>query len=365
MSSTLGRVFRLTTFGESHGPCVGAVVDGCPARLALTEADIQPQLSRRRPGQSSLTTPRDEKDKVQIISGVENGLTLGSPVALWVANEDRRPSDYGHLRQVPRPSHADFTYMAKYGVLAASGGGRASARETVGRCAGGAVAEKLLRDWYGVEITAWVSSVGGIDAPAALLGREITRAEVDQTAVRCPDPESAERMENLIKQALDAGDSAGGVITCVCRNVPAGWGEPVFDKIDALLGRAMLSIQATVGFEIGAGFAATRMRGSQHNDPFVMKGARLGTSTNHSGGVQGGITNGEPIVFRVGFKPVATIKVPQQTVDYEGRPVLLENKGRHDPCVLPRAVPIVESMTALVLADMALIAGGYEHARPV
>jgi chorismate synthase len=188
---------------------------------------------------------------------------------------------------------------------------------------------------------------------------------VDQTAVRCPDPESAERMENLIKQALDAGDSAGGVITCVCRNVPAGWGEPVFDKIDALLGRAMLSIQATVGFEIGAGFAATRMRGSQHNDPFVMKGARLGTSTNHSGGVQGGITNGEPIVFRVGFKPVATIKVPQQTVDYEGRPVLLENKGRHDPCVLPRAVPIVESMTALVLADMALIAGGYEHARPV
>lgn len=365
MASTIGRVFRLTTFGESHGPCVGAVVDGCPSRLALTEADIQPQLTRRRPGQSSLTTPREEQDKVRILSGVENGLTLGSPVALWVSNDDRRPADYGHLRKVPRPSHADFTYMTKYGVLASSGGGRASARETVGRCAGGAVADKLLRDWFGVAITAWVSSVGDVHAPAELTERVITRDEVDRTPVRCPDAETADRMMTLIKQVLDAGDSIGGVITCVCRNVPAGWGEPVFDKIDALLGRAMLSIQATVGFEIGSGFAATRMRGSQHNDPFVMKNGKLGTRTNYSGGVQGGISNGEPIVFRVGFKPVATIKVPQQTVDFDGNPVLLENKGRHDPCVLPRAVSIVESMSALVLADMALIAGGYEHSRPV
>jgi chorismate synthase len=364
MASTIGRMFRVTTYGESHGVAVGAIVDGCPARIPLTEADIQPQLDRRRPGQSKLTTPRDEKDKVRILSGTENGLTLGSPIGLWVANDDKRPGDYNHLANVPRPGHADFTYRGKYGILADSGGGRSSARETIGRVAGGAVAEKCLRLWHEVSITAWVSSVGSIEAPD-LTEEPITREMVDRQIVRCPDPAAAACMETLIAEALDEGDSVGGVVTCVCRNVPAGWGEPVFDKADAMLGRAMLSIPATVGFEIGAGFAATRMRGSQHNDPFTMKNGKLGLKTNHCGGFLGGITTGEPLVFRVGFKPVSTIKKPQHTMGYDGKPVVLENKGRHDPCVLPRAVAIVESMTALVLADMALMAGGYEYARPV
>jgi chorismate synthase len=357
-------MFRLTTYGESHGPSVGAIVDGCPARLALCEADIQPQLDRRRPGQSALTTPRDEKDQVRILSGVDRGLTLGSPIGLWVANEDRRPADYSHLDQVPRPGHADFTYRAKYGILAGSGGGRASARETIGRVAGGAIADKLLREWHGVSIVAWVSQVGDVAAPD-LTGTALARRDVDAQLVRCPDAGTARRMQALIEQVRDAGDSIGGVITCVCRGVPAGWGEPVFDKVDALLGRAMLSIQATVGVEIGAGFSATRMRGSAHNDPFERSDGGLRLRTNHCGGVLGGITTGDPLVFRVGFKPVSTIKVPQSTVGYDGEPVVLENKGRHDPCVLPRAVVIVESMAALVLADLAMVAGGYEHGRPV
>ena len=353
MSSSFGTILRVTTFGESHSGGVGAVVDGCPPRLPLTTADIQPQLDRRRPGQSALTTPRAEADTVSILSGVENGLTLGTPIALLVMNRDMQPGDYAGLANIPRPSHADFTYQMKYGIRAASGGGRASARETVGRVAAGAVAEKILRVRWNVDIVAWVSAVGAVDAPD-LTGRVLSRADVDQSAVRCPDAAAAQRMEADIVAARDAGDSVGGIVTCVCRNVPAGWGEPVFDKLEALLAQAMLSLPATKGFEIGSGFAGARLRGSAHNDAFVNKGGRLGTATNRSGGVQGGLSNGEPLVFRVAFKPPATIRRPQPTVDFDGRPVTLAAAGRHDPCVVPRAVPVVEAMAALVLADAAL-----------
>ena len=353
MSSTLGTLFRVTTFGESHCKGVGAIVDGCPPGLELTEADIQPQLSRRRPGQSDLSTPRQEADQVTIYSGTEFGRTLGTPVMLLVNNKDQRPGDYSEMSRIPRPSHADFTYQMKYGVRASSGGGRSSARETIGRVAAGAIAEKWLRQTFGTEIVAWVSAVGDIEAPAVDIDR-ISRAEVDAQIVRCPDAATAERMQARIKEVLEAKDSTGGILTCVCRNVPIGLGEPVFDKLEARLAQAMLSLPATKGFDIGSGFAGTRMRGSQHNDPFMQKEGRLGTRTNFSGGVQGGISNGEPIVFRVAFKPVATIGMAQETVNFDGKSVVLEAKGRHDPCVVPRAVPIVESMTALVLIDLAL-----------
>ena len=353
MSSTLGTVFRVTTFGESHCKGVGAIVDGCPAGMELTEADIQPQLSRRRPGQSDLSTPRQEADQVTIYSGTEFGRTLGTPIMLLVNNKDQRPGDYCEMSRIPRPSHADFTYQMKYGVRASSGGGRSSARETIGRVAAGAIAEKWLRQTFGTEIVAWVSAVGDIEAPAMDIER-INRPEVDAQIVRCPDAATAARMEARIKEVLEAKDSTGGILTCVCRNVPIGLGEPVFDKLEARLAQAMLSLPATKGFDIGSGFAGTRMRGSQHNDPFIQKEGRLGTRTNFSGGVQGGISNGEPIVFRVAFKPVATIGMAQETVNFDGTPVVLEAKGRHDPCVVPRAVPIVESMTALVLIDLAL-----------
>ena len=356
MSSTFGTLFRVTTFGESHCPGVGVVVDGCPPRMALTEADIQPQLDRRRPGQSRLTTDRDETDRVQILSGVENGTTLGTPLALFVANRDVRPSDYKSMADSPRPSHADFTYQAKYGIRASSGGGRSSARETVGRVAAGAVAEKFLSGRFGISIVAWVEAVGSIRSEAVDI-ETIDRRRVDAAPVRCPDPAAAAKMVQTIEEVKALGDSAGGIISCVCRNVPAGWGEPVFDKMEARLAQAMMSIPATKGFEIGSGFAGTRMRGSSHNDPFVLKAGGLGTKTNYSGGVQGGISNGEPIVFRVAFKPVATIGLSQQTVDFKGKPVTLNAKGRHDPCVVPRAVPIVEAMAALVLADLALRQG--------
>jgi chorismate synthase len=352
MSSSIGTLFRVSTFGESHGVGVGAIVDGCPSGLQLSEADIQPQLDRRRPGQSDLTTPREEADRVTILSGVENGLTLGTPIGLLVHNKDQRPGDYGEMMQVPRPSHADFTYQAKYGTRASSGGGRSSARETIGRVASGAIAEKILREQWGVEIVAWVSSVGNVDA-AGVDPESITRDEVDATLSRCPDTASSEQMEALVREVLEAKDSIGGVVSCVCRNLPVGWGEPVFDKLDAMLAQAMLSLPATKGFEIGSGFAGTKLRGSQHNDPFVQKDHRLGTVTNHAGGMLGGISNGEPVVFRVAFKPVATIGQSQQTVDFDGNQVILEAKGRHDPCVVPRAVPIVESMAALVLLDLA------------
>ena len=353
MSSSFGTLFRVATFGESHGVGVGAVVDGCPPNLALCEADIQLQLDRRRPGQSDLTTPRQEADRVTILSGVEHGRTLGTPIGLLVRNQDQRPGDYREMDAVPRPSHADYTYQLKYGVRASSGGGRSSARETIGRVAAGAIAEKVLRERWGVEIIAWVSSVGEVES-AAIDAEQLSRAQVDGNPVRCPDPAAAERMTALIREVRDAKDSIGGVISCACRNVPPGWGEPVFDKLEAKLAQAMLSLPATKGFEIGSGFAGTRLRGSRHNDPFVKKGERLGTLTNHAGGVLGGISNGEPLLFRVAFKPVATIGQPQQTVDLAGNPVELAAKGRHDPCVVPRAVPIVETMTALVLLDLAL-----------
>jgi chorismate synthase len=353
MSSSFGTLFRVTTFGESHGTGVGAVIDGCPPKIKLCEADIQTQLDRRRPAQSRLTTSRKEADRIAVWSGVENGKTLGTPIALMVKNTDQRPEDYRRLRSVPRPSHADYTYLRKYGIRALSGGGRASARETVGRVAGGAIAEKFLSEQYGIEIVAWVSAVYNIEAPPADFAR-INRKQVDRSTVRCPHLQTAEKIEDAILEAQKAGDSLGGIITCVCRNVPAGLGEPVFDKAEALLAQAMLSIPAAKGFEIGSGFDGSRMRGSAHNDAFIKKGARLGTKSNYSGGVQGGISNGEPIILRVAFKPPATISLPQKTVDFEGREVVLEATGRHDPCVLPRAVPIVESMSALVIADLAL-----------
>ncbi|GFO54185.1 chorismate synthase [Geomonas sp. Red276] len=353
MSSLFGTLYRVSTFGESHCQAVGAVVDGCPAGLALSEEDIQPQLNRRRPGQSTLTTPRNEEDAVTILSGVENGFTLGTPIALMVRNLDQRPGDYQEMSAVPRPSHADFTYQEKYGRRAASGGGRSSARETIGRVAAGAIAEKFLCQRHGVEIVAWVDSVGGIAGGAVDLAR-IERALVDASPVRCPDPKAAQSMIELISQVRDNKDSVGGVVGCVCRNVPVGLGEPVFDKLEALLAHAMLSIPATKGFEIGSGFAGSAMRGSRHNDPFVRKGERLGTATNYSGGVQGGISNGEAIYFRVAFKPPATIGLSQQTAAFDGSETVLQAQGRHDPCVVPRAVPIVESMAALVIMDLLL-----------
>ena len=353
MSSTFGTLYRVTTYGESHGKGVGAIVDGFPPQIRLSEADIQPQLDRRRPGQSNLTTDRSEADRVSILSGVENGLSLGTPIAVFVANKDQIPSDYKKMQAVPRPSHADYTYQAKYGIRASSGGGRSSARETIGRVAAGAMAEKFLFESYKVEIVAWISSVGIVQAPD-VDNDKITRAKVDHHIVRCPHPSTAAHMQAAIETAKADKDSIGGVVSCVCRGVPAGWGEPVFEKLEAKLAQAMLSIPATKGFEIGSGFSGTRMHGSEHNDPFVMKDGRLGTITNYSGGIQGGISNGEPIVFRVAGNPPATIGQSQHTADDDGRKVTLEAKGRHDPCVVPRAVPIVEAMSALVLADFAL-----------
>jgi len=353
MSSTFGTIYRVSTFGESHCKAVGAIVDGCPPRIPLTEADIQPQLDRRRPGQSKVATARAESDTVTILSGTENGVTLGTPIGLYVPNKDQRPGDYQEMNQIPRPSHADYTYQMKYGIKASSGGGRSSARETIGRVAAGAIAEKILKLKFGIEIVAWVSSVGSLDGEVD--AASVTRAIVDGTMVRCPDAVASAKMEQAIVDAKNAGDSLGGIVSCVCRNIPAGWGEPVFDKLEATFAHAMMSIPATKAFEIGSGFSGTRLPGSQHNDPFIKRGDRLGTATNYSGGIQGGISNGEPIVFRVAFKPPATISRAQSTVDFSGNPVVLEAKGRHDPCVVPRAIPIVESMAALVLLDAALI----------
>ncbi|EDQ88595.1 uncharacterized protein MONBRDRAFT_32779 [Monosiga brevicollis MX1] len=352
--STFGTYFRVTTFGESHCKGVGAIVDGVPPRLALTEEDVQPQLTRRRPGQSKLTTPRNESDRVTIMSGTEFGRTLGTPIGLFVPNQDQRPKDYGSTSHAPRPSHADFTYMSKYGTHASSGGGRSSARETIGRVAGGAIAEKWLREAFGIEIVAWVSAVGS-ETESDVDVDTITREQVDEhLPVRSGTAEAVERFSNVIKDCKAKQDSTGGVVSCVCRNVPAGWGEPCFDKLEAKLAHAMMSIPATKGFEVGSGFSGTRMRGSTHNDLFVKKGDGLGTATNNSGGIQGGISNGENIVFRIAFKPPATIGQQQQSVNFQGEDDVVAAKGRHDPCVVPRAIPIVEAMAALVLADLAL-----------
>lgn len=354
MSSSLGQLLRISTFGESHCAAVGVVVDGVPPRLELEPKDIQGQLDRRRPGQSQLSTERNEADQVEILSGIENGLTLGSPIGLLVRNKDQRPQDYGTMSQIPRPSHADLTYRQKYGIHAASGGGRSSARETIGRVAAGAIAEKFLYRDYGIEIVAWVSSVGNVQAGPLDLDA-VTRADVDANEVRCPDAQAAALMRAQIVEARQDKDSVGGVLSCVCRHLPAGLGEPAFDRLEARLAHAMLSIPATKGFEIGSGFAGSAQRGSRHNDPYCFKNGRLATLTNNSGGVQGGISNGEHLFFRVAFKPPATIGLAQETVDYQGNRVRLEARGRHDPCVVPRAVPIVESMAALVIADLALI----------
>lgn len=364
--STFGTLFKVTTFGESHCKGVGAIVEGVPPRMQLTEADIQPQLTRRRPGQSRLTTPRDEKDKVTILSGTEFGITLGTPVGLFVKNEDHRPRDYGEMKDVPRPSHADYTYQIKYGVRASSGGGRASARETIGRVAAGAIAEKWLREKYTTDIVSWVSQVGAVKASRELEGRPITRDDVDKHLVRCPDEDAAAAMTKVIEAARDSQDSIGGVVTCVIRHPPGGVGEPCFDKLTATLAHAMMSIPATKGFEVGSGFDGVEMRGSQHNDMFYRKEEKrsgrgdggkhaLGTVTNNSGGIQGGISNGEDIVFRIAFKAASTIGQAQSTADFQGDVGVLAAKGRHDPCVVPRAVPIVEAMAALVLADAALV----------
>jgi chorismate synthase len=360
MGNEFGTIFRVSTWGESHGGAVGAVVDGCPARLPLAETDLQPQLDRRRPGQSPLTTPRREPDQVRILSGVFEGRTLGTPLLLLVENRDARPGAYEKMQEVYRPSHADFTYEAKHGIRDWQGGGRASARETVGRVAAGAIAEKILRLAEGVEIVAYVKRIANLEAriaPAwegiegAIDPLRLTRKRVDETPVRCPDPETAARMIRRIERVRREGDSLGGVIEAVVRKVPAGLGEPVFDKLEADLAKAMLSLPATKGFEIGSGFAGTRLKGSEHNDAFVVRRGRIHTRTNRSGGVQGGISNGEPILFRVAFKPTATIRKRQETVDRRGRKRWLEARGRHDPCVLPRAVPLVEAMAALVLVD--------------
>jgi chorismate synthase len=353
MSSSFGTLFRISTFGESHCKAVGVVIDGCPPGLSLAAEDIQPQLNRRRPGQSALSTDRQEADQVIILSGTENGKTLGTPIALQVANKDQRPQDYGTMRDIPRPSHADYTYQMKYGIRASSGGGRSSARETIGTVASGAVADKILREKFHIEIVAWVSSVGEIDA-GPIDSKAITRPDVDATVIRCPDHATAAKMAKVVAELKEKGDSVGGIVSCVIRNVPVGLGEPTYEKLEAKLAQAMLAIPATKGFEIGSGFAGTRMRGSEHNDPFTQKGGRLGTTTNNSGGVQGGISNGEPIELRIAFKPPATISLPQNTVDFAGEAAILEAKGRHDPCVVARAVPIVEGMAALVILDMLL-----------
>ena len=352
MGNTFGHLFRITTWGESHGGGVGVVIDGCPPRVELTEADIQPDLDRRRPGQSSIVTPRQESDTVQILSGTFEGKTLGTPISMWVKNQDMRPEAYSEMATKFRPSHADYTYQAKYGFRNWQGGGRTSARETIGRVAAGAVAKKILRQRFGVEVLACVSQVQNITAQIDL--ENITLPQIESNPIRCPDPEAAARMIARIEEARSAGDSVGGIIHGLARKVPAGWGEPVFDRLEADLAKAMLSLPATKGFDIGSGFDGIRLTGLQHNDPIRSENGRVFTTSNRSGGIQGGISNGETIYFRVAFKPVATVMHEQDTVDQNLQNTTLRGRGRHDPCVLPRAVPMVEAMTALVLLDHAL-----------
>lgn len=352
MANSFGNLFRITTWGESHGGGVGVVVDGCPPKLALSEADIQPDLDRRRPGQSKIVTPRKEADQVQILSGVFEGKTLGTPISMWVRNEDARPEAYSEMATKFRPSHADYTYQAKYGIRNWQGGGRSSARETIGRVAAGAIAKKLLRERYGVEVLAFVKQVQKISAEIDV--EKVKFADVESNIVRCPDAAAAEKMIRLIEKMRRAGDTVGGIVEGVARGVPAGWGEPVFDRLEADLGKAMLSLPASKAFEIGSGFSSILLTGTQHNDAFRSKGGKVFTTTNRSGGVQGGISNGQTIYFRIAFKPVATVMTEQETVDVDWKNTTLKGRGRHDPCVLPRAVPIVEAMTALVLIDHAL-----------
>ena len=352
MGNSFGELFQITTWGESHGAGVGVVIDGCPPRISLSEKDIQPDLDRRRPGQSRITTQRKEADRVQIVSGTFKGKTLGTPISMIVTNADQRPEAYTEMETKYRPSHADYTYDAKYGIRAWPGGGRTSARETIGRVAAGAVAKKILKKQYGVEVLACVEQVQKI--AAKINPDKFTLKQVETNIVRCPDKAKAEKMIRLIERMRKAGDSVGGVLLGVARGVPVGWGEPVFDRLEADLAKAMLSLPASKGFEIGSGFGGIALKGSEHNDPFRMRGGKVRTTTNRSGGVQGGISNGETIHFRIAFKPTATILQQQNTVSAKGENVKLKARGRHDPCVLPRAVPMVEAMTALVLVDHAL-----------
>jgi chorismate synthase len=346
--NSIGQVFRVTTFGESHGEMIGVVIDGCPAGLELDEAYVQQQLDRRKPGQSKITTQRKEADQVRFVSGVFEGKTTGAPLAALIQNEDQRSKDYSHIADQYRPSHADFTYDKKYGHRDYRGGGRSSARETAARVIAGSVARLLLKK-FGVEISAYVSQVGNIRLTKS--SDELDLAQTETNMIRCPDAETASQMISLIESVRKNGDTIGGVISCVIRGCPVGLGEPVFDRLHADLGKAMLSINAVKGFEYGSGFAGVELRGSQHNDSFVNENGKIKTVTNHSGGIQGGISNGMPIEFRVAFKPVATLMRPQASVDQAGNAVTVEGKGRHDPCVVPRAVPIVESMAAIILAD--------------
>lgn len=352
MSSIYGKLFKISTFGESHGAAIGVVIDGCPAGVPWDEDFIQSELARRKPGQSRITTQRKEADSFQVLSGVFEGLTTGTPIALVIFNEDQRSKDYGHIADKFRPSHADFTYTAKYGVRDYRGGGRSSARETAARVAAGAVAQLVLKS-LGVQVMSYVSQVGPLVLTKPYT--ELDLSKIEDNAVRCPDPEMAEKMFSFIDETRKKGDSIGGVITGVLKGVPVGWGEPVFDKLHAELGKAMLSINAVKGFSYGSGFEGVKLYGSEHNDAFYTDElGQVKTKTNHSGGIQGGISNGEDIYFQVAFKPVATIMVDQESVNEAGESVVVSGKGRHDPCVLPRAVPIVDAMSALVLVDFYL-----------
>ena len=350
MGNTFGHLFRVTTFGESHGGGVGVVIDGCPPRLEISAEEIQLELDRRRPGQSKITTPRKEADTCEILSGVFEGKTLGTPIAILVRNKDTRPQDYDEMSQTYRPSHADATYDAKYGIRNWQGGGRSSARETIGRVAAGAIAKKILKQLAGVEIVGYVKRIK--DLEGIVDPDTVTLEQVESNIVRCPDAECAERMIERIEQIGRSGDSIGGVVECVARNMPKGLGEPVFDKLEADLAKGVMSLPASKGFEIGSGFAGTLLTGSEHNDEFYTdEMGAVRTVTNRSGGIQGGISNGEQIILRVAFKPTATIRKEQRTVTRTGVETILAAKGRHDPCVLPRAVPMVEAMVALVLCD--------------
>lgn len=348
MPNSFGKLFQITTWGESHGPAVGVVIDGCPPQLGITAAEIQVELDRRRPGQSDIVTPRQETDQVEILSGVFEGRTTGTPILLWVRNADQRPGAYDEMKDKFRPSHADFTYTTKFGIRDHRGGGRSSARETIGRVAAGAIAKKLLG---AVQVRAFITQVHDITMPADAVTSLPTLAAIEATPVRCPHPATAAAMIERIKAVRSNGDSVGGVIECWVEGLPVGLGEPVFDRLEADLAKAMLSLPATKGFEVGSGFGGTRLKGSEHNDAFEVRAGTVRTTSNRSGGVQGGISNGEALVFRVAFKPTATILQTQATVDTTGAATELRGRGRHDPCVVPRAVPIVEAMTALVLVD--------------
>ncbi|ERM83855.1 chorismate synthase [Rhodonellum psychrophilum GCM71 = DSM 17998] len=352
MGNTFGKLFKISTFGESHGKALGVVIDGCPAGLEIDEEFIKAEMQRRKPGQSKITTQRKEEDEFQILSGVFEGKSTGTPIGIVIANEDQKSKDYGHIADKFRPSHADYTYFEKYGIRDHRGGGRSSARETAARVAAGAIAKLLLKH-YGISIQAYVSQTGDLKLEKQYTELDLSLTETN--IIRCPDPEMAEKMITFIDEVRKNRDTVGGMVTCVAKNVPAGLGEPVFDRLHAELGKAMLSINAVKGFEYGSGFEGIKMKGSEHNDAFYKDGDRIRTKTNHSGGIQGGISNGEDIYFNVAFKPVATIMQDQESLNEDGETVTISGKGRHDPCVVPRAVPIVEAMTALVLADYLLI----------